>query len=123
MSNCIKPNDFKPNGIKPSDHLRIFQPIAFEIQGGVGPATSTFLKSLCEKLCVCNQEKRRVVSQVETLSRNLGRQCGQCNWNSSGRRALRRTLLLECLRLMSVLFQQEIYVFFALYSLPFYVSQ
>ena len=23
MTNCIKPNDFKPNGIKPSDHLPI----------------------------------------------------------------------------------------------------
>ena len=36
----------------------IFQPLAFEIQGGVGPSTSTFLKNLCKKLCVCNQENR-----------------------------------------------------------------
>ena len=25
MTNCIKPNDFKPNGIKPSDHLPILR--------------------------------------------------------------------------------------------------
>ena len=24
MTDCIKPNDFKPNGIKPSDHLPFF---------------------------------------------------------------------------------------------------
>ena len=36
----------------------IFQPLAFETQGGVGPSTSTFLKMLCKKLCVCNQESR-----------------------------------------------------------------
>ena len=36
----------------------IFQPLAFEIQGGVGPSTSSFLKILCKKLCVCNQENR-----------------------------------------------------------------
>ena len=36
----------------------IFQPLAFEIQGGVGPSTSTFLKNLCKKLCVLNQENR-----------------------------------------------------------------
>ena len=41
-----------------SDKGYIFQLLAFEIQGGVGPSTSTFLKNLCKKLCVCNQENR-----------------------------------------------------------------
>ena len=41
-----------------TDKGYIFQPLAFEIQGGVGPSTSTFLKNLCKKLCVCNQENR-----------------------------------------------------------------
>ena len=41
-----------------TDKGYIFQPLAFEIQGGVGPSTSTFLKNLCIKLCVCNQENR-----------------------------------------------------------------
>ena len=39
-----------------TDKGYIFQPLAFEIQGGVEPSTSTFLKNLCKKLCVCNQE-------------------------------------------------------------------
>ena len=41
-----------------TDKGYIFQPLAFEIQGGVGPSTSTFLKNLCKKLCVFNQENR-----------------------------------------------------------------
>ena len=41
-----------------TDKGYILQPLAFEIQGGVGPSTSTFLKNLCKKLCVCNQENR-----------------------------------------------------------------
>ena len=41
-----------------TDKGYIFQHLAFEIQGGVGPSTSTFLKNLCKKLCVCNQENR-----------------------------------------------------------------
>ena len=36
----------------------IFQPLAFEILGGVGPSTSTFLKNLCKTLCVRNRENR-----------------------------------------------------------------
>ena len=28
MTNCIRPNDFKPNGIKPSDHLSFTYPSA-----------------------------------------------------------------------------------------------
>ena len=39
-----------------TDKGYIFQPLAFEIQGGVGPSTS--LKNLCKKLCVFNQENR-----------------------------------------------------------------
>ena len=30
MTNCIKPNDFKPNGIKPSDHLPVHIPLVPE---------------------------------------------------------------------------------------------
>ena len=41
-----------------TDKGYIFQPLAFESQGGVGPSTSTFLKNLCKELCVCNQENR-----------------------------------------------------------------
>ena len=41
-----------------TDKGYIFQPLAFEIQGGVGLSTSTFLKNLCKKLCVFNQENR-----------------------------------------------------------------
>ena len=33
-----------------TDKGYIFQPLAFEIQGGVGPSTSTFLKNLCKKI-------------------------------------------------------------------------
>ena len=40
-----------------TDEGYIFQPLAFETQGGVGPSTSTFL-NLCKKLCVFNQENR-----------------------------------------------------------------
>ena len=39
-----------------TDKRYIFQPLAFEIQGGVGPSTSTFLKNLCKTLS--NQENR-----------------------------------------------------------------
>ena len=39
-----------------TDKGYIFQPLAFEIRGGVGPSSSTFLKNLCKKLCVFNQE-------------------------------------------------------------------
>ena len=41
-----------------TDKGYIFQPLAFEIQGGVEPSTSTFLKNLCKKLSVFNQENR-----------------------------------------------------------------
>ena len=34
----------------------IFQPLAFEIQEGVGLSTSTFLKNLLKELCVCNRK-------------------------------------------------------------------
>ena len=64
-----------------TDKGYIFQPLAFEIQGGVVPSTYTFVKNLCKELCVFNQEKSRVVFQAETLSRNACRQCGQCSWN------------------------------------------
>ena len=37
-----------------TDKGYIFQPLALEIQGGVGPFTSTFFKNLCKKLCVFN---------------------------------------------------------------------
>ena len=68
-----------------TDKGYIFQPLAFEIQGGLGPSTSTFLKNLCKKLCVCNQEIRAGSFFRRRLSRNPGRQCGQCSWNGSGR--------------------------------------
>ena len=61
-----------------------------------------------------------VVFQAEILFRNPGRQCGQCSWNGSGRRPLKRTLLLVNLCSRTVLFNQEIYVFFACLSLPFH---
>ena len=41
-----------------TDKVYIFQPLAFEIQGGVGASASTFLKNLCKKLCVFNQKMR-----------------------------------------------------------------
>ena len=41
-----------------TDKGYIFQPLAFEIQREVEPSTSTFLKNLCKKLCVFNQENR-----------------------------------------------------------------
>ena len=77
-----------------TDKGYISQPLAFEIQGGVGPSTSFFLKNLCKKLCVCNQETRTGSFFRQRLSRNPGRQCGQCSWNGSGRRPFKRTLLL-----------------------------
>ena len=39
-----------------TDKGYIFQPLAFEIQGGVGPSTSTFLKN-CVKNCACSTRK------------------------------------------------------------------
>ena len=102
-----------------TDKRYIFQPLAFEIQGGVGTSTSTFLKNLCKKLCVFNQENRAGRFSGRD-SRNPGRQCGQCSWNGSGQRPLKRTLLLVNLCSMTVLFNQEIVVFFASLSLPFH---
>ena len=32
MTNCIKPNDFKPNGIKPSDHLPYIPILLSEVE-------------------------------------------------------------------------------------------
>ena len=63
----------------------IFRPLDFEIQGEVGPSTSTFLKNLCKKFCVFNQENRAgsFFRERLSLSRNPGRQCGQFSWNSS----------------------------------------
>ena len=39
-----------------TDKGYIFQPLAFEIQGGAGPSPSTFLKNLC-KNCACAIKK------------------------------------------------------------------
>ena len=97
-----------------TDKGYIFQPLAFEIQGGVKPSTSTILKNLCKKLCVFNQENRAGSFFRQRLSLSQSsRQCGQCSWNGSGRRPLKRTLLLVNLCSMSVLFNLEIFVFFA----------
>ena len=71
--------------VRLTDKGYIFQHLAFEIQGGVRPSTSTFLKNLCKKLCVFNQENRVGSFFRQRLSRNPGRQCGQCSWNGSGR--------------------------------------
>ena len=87
-----------------TDKGYIFQPLAFEIQGGVRPSTSTFLKNLCQKLCVFNQESRAGSRFSGRDSRNPGRQCGQCSWNGSGPRPLKRTLLLVNLCSRTVLF-------------------
>ena len=38
-----------------TDKGYIFQPLAFESQGGDGRSKSTFLKNLCKKLCVFKQ--------------------------------------------------------------------
>ena len=59
-----------------TDEGYIFQPLAFEIQGGVGPSTYTLLKNLCEKLCVFNQENRAgsFFSQRLSQSRQAMRQ-------------------------------------------------
>ena len=40
-------------------------------------------------------KQSRVVFLADSLSRDLGRQCGQCGWNGSGRRPLKQTLLSE----------------------------
>ena len=40
-----------------TDKGYIFQPLAFEIQGGVGPSTSTFLKNLCKRIVRVQQGK------------------------------------------------------------------
>ena len=77
-----------------TDKGYIFQPLAFEIQGGVGPSTSTFLKTSVKNCACAIKELELGRFQAETLSRNPGRQCGQCSWNGSGRRPLKRTLLL-----------------------------
>ena len=57
-----------------TDKRYIFQPLAYEIQGGVGPSTSTFLGNLCKKLCVFNKENRAGSFFMQRLSRNPGRQ-------------------------------------------------
>ena len=54
-----------------TDKGYIFQPLAFEIQGGVGPSTSTFLKNLCKKLYVCNQENRAASFFRHRLSQSM----------------------------------------------------
>ena len=90
------------------------KPLAFEIQEGVGPSTSTFLKNLCKNLFVCNQENRAESFFRQRLSLAIQANIAKCSWNGSERRPHRRTLLLVNLRLMSVVFQKEMNVFLAL---------
>ena len=36
----------------------LFQPLAFEVQGAMGPETELFVKSLCKKLCDVHDKNR-----------------------------------------------------------------
>ena len=90
-----------------TDKEYIFQRLALDIQGGVGPSTSTFLKVLCKKLCVYNQENSRVVFQGLSLAIQAGNAASVVAMGLE-RRPFQRTLLLVNLRLMTALFQQEI---------------
>ena len=98
-----------------TDKRYIFQPLAFEIHGGVGPSWRT-----CVENCACSTRKIEPGRFSGRDSRNPGRQCSQCSWSGSGRRPLKRTLLLVNLCSMTVLFNQELYAFFASLSLPFH---
>ena len=46
VTNCIKPNDFKPNGIEPSDHLPVYHHV-----GGRRPV-------------VCNESREPIPATV-----------------------------------------------------------
>ena len=62
---------------------KIFQPLAFEIQGGVGSSTSTFLINHC-KNCARLTGKTELGQFSSKDFRNPGRQCSQCTWNGFG---------------------------------------
>ena len=78
-----------------TDKGYISLPLAFEIQGGVRPSTSTFLKNLCKKLCVFNQENRTgsFFRQRLSLATQAGGGCKQVEFFWS--KGQRSKLLIE----------------------------